>query len=116
MHKDKPPGLFDFAERSIRYLVGFWFTAGLILSLLVHTEYSSGEQTLKGVTTSEIPTCWRPRRMPVSPPPRRCRHRLTRLSTNWILWTNPPGFSEGRAINEGCRSARDLPQLHLYLD
>ena len=37
MHKDKPPGLFDFAERSIRYLVGFWFTAGLILSLLVHT-------------------------------------------------------------------------------
>jgi hypothetical protein len=37
MHKDKPPGLFDFAERSVRYLVGFWFTAGLILSLLVHT-------------------------------------------------------------------------------
>jgi len=37
MHKDKPPGLFDFAERSIRYLVGFWFTAGLVLSLLVHT-------------------------------------------------------------------------------
>jgi hypothetical protein len=37
MHKDKPPGLFDFAERSIRYLVGFWFTAGLILSLIVHT-------------------------------------------------------------------------------
>ena len=37
MHKDKPPGLFDFAERSIRYLVGFWFAAGLILSLLVHT-------------------------------------------------------------------------------
>lgn len=37
MHKDKPPGLFDFAERSIRYLVGFWFTAGLILSILVHT-------------------------------------------------------------------------------
>lgn len=37
MHKDKPPGLFDFAERSIRYLVGFWFTAGLILSVIVHT-------------------------------------------------------------------------------
>lgn len=37
MHKDKPPGLFDFAERSIRYLVGFWVTAGLILSILVHT-------------------------------------------------------------------------------
>lgn len=37
MHKDKPPGVFDFAERSIRYLLGFWFTAGLVLSLLVHT-------------------------------------------------------------------------------
>lgn len=37
MHKDKPPGLFDFAERSVRYLVGFWFTTGLVLSLFVHT-------------------------------------------------------------------------------
>jgi hypothetical protein len=37
MHKDKPPGLFDFAERSVRYLVGFWFIAGLVLSLIVHT-------------------------------------------------------------------------------
>jgi hypothetical protein len=37
MHKDKPPGLFDFAERSIRYLVAFWFVAGLSLSILVRT-------------------------------------------------------------------------------
>ena len=37
MHKDKPPGLFDLAERSVRYLIGFWFTAGLVLSILVHT-------------------------------------------------------------------------------
>ncbi len=37
VHKDKRPGVFDFAERSIRYLVGFWFTAGLALSILVHT-------------------------------------------------------------------------------
>jgi hypothetical protein len=37
MHKDKPPGLFDFAERGIRYLVGFWFTTGLVLSILVRT-------------------------------------------------------------------------------
>lgn len=37
MHKDKPPGLFDFAERSIRYLIGFWFVAGLSLSILVRT-------------------------------------------------------------------------------
>jgi hypothetical protein len=37
MHKDKPPGLFDFAERSIRYLIAFWFIAGLSLSILVRT-------------------------------------------------------------------------------
>jgi hypothetical protein len=37
MHKDKPPGPFDFAERSIRYLVGFWLTTGFVLSILVHT-------------------------------------------------------------------------------
>lgn len=35
MHKDKPPGLFDFAQRSVRYLVGFWLTAGFLLSLFV---------------------------------------------------------------------------------
>jgi hypothetical protein len=37
MHKDKPPGLFDFAERGVRYLVGFWFTTGLVLSILART-------------------------------------------------------------------------------
>lgn len=37
MHKHRPAGLFDFAERSIRYLIGFWFTAGIFLSVLVHT-------------------------------------------------------------------------------
>ncbi|PZR75152.1 MAG: hypothetical protein DLM73_06070 [Chthoniobacterales bacterium] len=36
MHKDKPPGMFDFAERSIRYLIGFWLAAGFLLSLVVH--------------------------------------------------------------------------------
>ena len=48
MHKDKPPGLFDFAERSIRYLVGFWFTTGLVLSLLVHTGMLVWRTDLKG--------------------------------------------------------------------
>ena len=37
MHKDKPPGLFDFAERSVRYLICFWFVVGLSLSILVRT-------------------------------------------------------------------------------
>jgi len=37
MHKDKPPGLFDLAERGVRYLVGFFFTTGIILSILVRT-------------------------------------------------------------------------------
>ena len=37
MHKDRPPGIFDFAGRSLRYLIAFWFTTGLLLSILVHT-------------------------------------------------------------------------------
>ncbi len=37
MHKDLPPGPFDFAERSVRYLVGFWLLTGFILSILVRT-------------------------------------------------------------------------------
>ena len=37
MHRDRPPGLFDFTARSIRYLIGFWFATGLFLSVLVHT-------------------------------------------------------------------------------
>jgi hypothetical protein len=37
MHKDKPPGLFDFAERRNGYLIGFFFTTGLVLSILVRT-------------------------------------------------------------------------------
>lgn len=37
MHKDRPPGLLDFAERSLHYLIGFWFTVGLLLSVIVHT-------------------------------------------------------------------------------
>lgn len=36
MHKDKPPGIFDFAERSIKHLIGFWLISGFILSVLVH--------------------------------------------------------------------------------
>ena len=37
MHKDRPPGLFDFAQRSMRYLIGFWFMTGLLLSAFVNT-------------------------------------------------------------------------------
>ncbi|MDP9097804.1 MAG: hypothetical protein M3N48_02260 [Verrucomicrobiota bacterium] len=35
MHKDTPPGIFDFADRSVRYLIGFWFVAGILLSVFV---------------------------------------------------------------------------------
>lgn len=67
MHKDKPPGLFDFAERSVRYLVGFWFTTGLVLSLLVHTGilvrradakgsgYKKSAETLEAEATARKP-------------------------------------------------------------
>jgi hypothetical protein len=35
MHKDKPPGIFDLNERSLRYAVGFCFVVGFVLSVLV---------------------------------------------------------------------------------
>ena len=36
MHKDKPPGIFDFAERSLRHATGMGLMAGFVLSILVH--------------------------------------------------------------------------------
>jgi hypothetical protein len=35
MHKDKPPGIFDLGDRSMRYAAGFCFVVGFLLSVLV---------------------------------------------------------------------------------
>jgi hypothetical protein len=35
MHKDKPPGIFDLGERSMRYAAGFCFVVGFLVSVLV---------------------------------------------------------------------------------
>jgi hypothetical protein len=35
MHKDKPPGIFDLTERSMRYAAGFCFVVGFIVSVIV---------------------------------------------------------------------------------
>jgi hypothetical protein len=35
MHKDKPPGIFDLTERSVRYAAGFCFVVGFFLSVVV---------------------------------------------------------------------------------
>jgi len=35
MHKDKPPGIFDLTERSMRYAAGFCFLVGFLISVLV---------------------------------------------------------------------------------
>lgn len=35
MHKDKPPGIFDLSERSMRYAAGFCFVLGFVISLIV---------------------------------------------------------------------------------
>ena len=35
MHKDKPPGIFDLSERSMRYAAGFCFVVGFLISVLV---------------------------------------------------------------------------------
>jgi hypothetical protein len=35
MHKDKPPGIFDLSERSMRYAAGFCFVVGFVVSVIV---------------------------------------------------------------------------------
>ena len=35
MHKDKPPGIFDLGDRSMRYAAGFCFLVGFVISVLV---------------------------------------------------------------------------------
>jgi hypothetical protein len=35
MHKDKPPGIFDLSERSVRYAAGFCFVVGFAISVIV---------------------------------------------------------------------------------
>ncbi|MFZ1217884.1 MAG: hypothetical protein WAO00_01260 [Chthoniobacterales bacterium] len=35
MHKDKPPGIFDLTERSLKYAAGFCFVVGFVLSVIV---------------------------------------------------------------------------------
>jgi hypothetical protein len=35
MHKDKPPGIFDLSERSMRYAAGFCFVVGFLVAVVV---------------------------------------------------------------------------------
>ena len=75
MHKDKPPGPFDFAERSIRYLIGFWLTAGLVLSMFVQTGMlisrsdSSGQNSKPDPAKQEAATAARRAAAGKVPPP-----------------------------------------------
>ncbi|MFL6521448.1 MAG: hypothetical protein ACJ8NS_14600 [Chthoniobacterales bacterium] len=34
MHKDKPPGIFDLSDRSMRYAAGFCFVVGFVISVI----------------------------------------------------------------------------------
>lgn len=36
MHKDPPPGVFDFAQRSLSYTIGLGLLTGFILSIFVY--------------------------------------------------------------------------------
>jgi len=35
VHKDKPPGIFNLSERSMRYAAGFCFVVGFVVSVIV---------------------------------------------------------------------------------
>ena len=46
MHKDKPPGIFDLSERSMRYAAGFCFVVGFLVSVIVRVAIVlAGEHT-----------------------------------------------------------------------
>jgi hypothetical protein len=40
MHKDKPPGIFDFAERSIWHLIGLGVGVGFLLGIFTYVAIS----------------------------------------------------------------------------
>lgn len=50
MHKDKPPGIFDISERSMRYAAGFCFVVGFLISVVVRLAI-----VLAGEHTTEAP-------------------------------------------------------------
>jgi hypothetical protein len=70
MHKDKPPGVFDFAQRSVRYLVGFWLTTGFVLSLFTRVGVLVWHLEAGGTHNSEdtLETATAPVRKPTAPP------------------------------------------------
>lgn len=48
MHKDKPPGIFDISERSMRYAAGFCFVVGFLISVVVRLAIVlAGEHTTR---------------------------------------------------------------------
>lgn len=36
MHKDKPPGLFEFTSRPVQHAVAFGLATGVVLSILIY--------------------------------------------------------------------------------
>lgn len=60
MHKDKPPGIFDFPHRSVGHGVGLGLAFGVLLSFLVHLGFltmradpAGAERPLAGVEAAQ---------------------------------------------------------------
>jgi len=77
MHKDLPPGAFDFERRSLRYTISFGLLIGLILSIFVYGAVfiwradRGGTETTKAnaAGTIEAATMAARRRAPPTPEP-----------------------------------------------
>lgn len=73
MHKDKPPGIFDLADRSARHSVGLGLASGVLLSVLVQTgigiwRADSGLIRARG-TVQDAEKAMTSHRTPGTPPP-----------------------------------------------
>ena len=57
MHKDKPPGLFDFPARSVRHAVWVGLATGFLLSFLAHVGFviwrADPDGTRRGMEAAE---------------------------------------------------------------
>ncbi|MEO5722130.1 MAG: hypothetical protein ABIR71_11750 [Chthoniobacterales bacterium] len=52
MHKDRPPGIFDFPHRSVGHGIGLGLTVGVLLSAVVHLGLLINQA---GAGSSEMP-------------------------------------------------------------
>lgn len=75
MHKDEPPGIFDFPHRTVRHSIGLGLATGVVLGCAVHlgllikrADSGGSEKPLAGADAAEREMA-KHRKQPTNPPP-----------------------------------------------